>query len=1045
MLSTPVYSFAQNQPLVAPGDSALSESQRMALAREFMTRISAGFKRADQQLTQAFGDDGSSSTGLPEGEALIFQVRLSQKLILPVPVMGEIRQGRVALSLRDAFSAFEFPITLDPETGNASGWYIRRNKPFSLDMTTREVRTDQGVFPLSDAIQFENGDIFVPAGELGQWLGLKIKPETSFLELFIESTTPLPIEERLARSKRDLKDNRQAPASLPREPENRKALDFPFVDVATRSELRREGDRDGRAGETTNDHSASIRTAGDFAYGTLSTQSQIDNEEKLTNLRVNYKRESLDPEFLGPLKARRFEIGDLNPVRLPISNGSLEQGVRVTNIHPLRNYIHPSTTINGSTFPGWDVELYRDEQLVAFQSVGDDGIYMFENVDLFSSDNNFKIVMYGPQGEIQEEKLYIPVDPQRRSETGRAYDISVTRQNTQTYIKRESEDMDKGAPHLSALYEHPVGESSSVTAGIESLEREGERRTTLHGGSSTVIASTLLNLDTAIDNNGEMAAELVARRNIGKHQFRNEINWATDRFDLDKNDQSARQVFREDFTVNGPLPSLLGKNPRYLLGANYTLSSEQDTALGLRAGINATWNRLSMSQLFDYRSNDFSEGRDNDSLDSITTLTGSLAGYRLRLLTDYQLKPESALDRIALGIQRRINSDIDAGIDLERRSFAQLNEASAYLNWNAGFARISPAISYNSDNDLTATLNTRFGIARDPLQGKIKMFDRPITANGAVSSFVFLDKDGDGEFNNKDEPLPGVIVVAPQNSGRATTDEHGYAYFERLQNLRLTDIYVDPESLQDPFWISSFEGASILPREGYVAQMQFPIHIAGEIDGTVYARGPDGASRPLRGITLSLQNMNNGKKTSVISEPDGFYLFSKVPPGTYYLSVDEASKIGKDLARPLPQTITIGYDGTTIYGNKVYLQQGGIDVTMTLLSDLSAITRNPSLEGKSIILNLGAYKSRFLTGLTWFKLKTRFAGLLSDAELIEKPSESEASPTTGLHTLRVSLKTTSIPAAQNICRLLIQRGFSCGVEILPAVPQHQAMIAMERG
>lgn len=388
-------SAAQNQPPQAAGDSVLSDAERMALARDFLTRISAGFKRADQQLAKVGGPETDSS-GLPEGELLFFQVRLSKKMILDAPLLGRIQQGQVALSFRDFLSAFEFPIVLDADTGAATGWYIRQNKSFSLNMATREVRTDHGSFTLSEGIKIEDDDFFVPYQELGHWFGLKIKPVTSSLILFVESPIPLPIEERLARSQRDLKTSRRSPPSLPPGPESRQALDFPFIDVATRSGYR----KDGTSGETRNDHSASIRTSGDFAYGTLNTQAQLEKEEKLRSLRVNYRRDLLEGELLGPLKARRFEIGDVSSVRLPITGGAQEQGVRVTNIHPLRNFTRPSTTINGSTFPGWDVELYREDQLVAFQSVGDDGLYNFENVDLFSSDNNFRIVMYGPQGEI---------------------------------------------------------------------------------------------------------------------------------------------------------------------------------------------------------------------------------------------------------------------------------------------------------------------------------------------------------------------------------------------------------------------------------------------------------------------------------------------------------------------------------------------------------------------------------------------------------------------------------------------------------------------
>lgn len=1005
----------------------IAEADKMALAREYIARISKGFARADQLLYQdADGDAAPPVLSLPEGEELLFRIRVGKRLTLDNPLLGRVENRGIVLSFRDFISAIEFPIEIDPAGTTASGWYIRENRTFNLDYSKREVRTENGTFIIPETVTSSGGDLYVPAETLAQWFGLKLRPDPSSLELFLESPVLLPVQERLARRNKDFKSQRLGPPVLPLGGGEPEIAALPFVDVSTRSGYRREG----HSGDGELRNIASIRTAGDFAHGTLVSQTQLDDRDGITNVRANYKRSSLDPELLGPLKARRYEIGDVIPVRQPItSSNPQELGVRVTNIHPLRNYLRPSTTLSGSAFPGWDVELYRENQLIGIQTVGEDGLYTFENVDLFRNDNTFRVILYGPQGEVREETLYIPVDSQRLSSMGSAYDVSITQTNSQTYRQRKLDTEDDDSLHFSAIYEKPVGSSSAVTLGLESEQRSGEQRATGQAGISTTISETLLNLNAAIDNRGEMAAELVSRRDFGKHQIRNEMNWAADEYDTEDADEG-REVFSEQLRINGPLPFNIGRHPSYNLGYNYFLNADDMASTSGYVGFNAAFNRIALNQQFNFANSDSAA---DPEFHSLTTLSGMTGGNRLRFVADYEMVPESRLDRVTANLQRNLNRNLELGLNLDHQIDPRLTEGSAQLNWNAGFARISPEVIYNSDNDLAATLSTRFGLARNPHKGTIQMFERGITASGGVSAFVFLDRDGDGTFSDGDEPIPDAVIQAPQNGGRVVTDAEGLAFMNRMAEMRPTDVYVDPNSLPDPLWIAGFAGLSVIPREGHVVSLDFPVHLAGEIDGTLLEDTGEGTSRPLRGIELHLYTPDGEKALSTFSENDGFYLFSPIPPGTYYLIVDGNDLADRNLSRPLPQTVTIGFEGTTIYGNVITLRSGAPDIPVSFLPRESPYAAALQLQDRTLIMNLGSCNSRMLMGIEWFKLRTRYAATLEGAVLLEKPSDSIAEPQTGKHTLRVSLPEKDLNQASRRCRALLERGQPCSLEMVSGV------------
>lgn len=1014
-----------------PAAHEMTLSDRMTLARDFVARLSGKLKEADRSMG---GLNTADVRGLADGEELLFQVRLPNRITLQAPILGLVEDRRLKISLRDFANTLDLPIQYDGETLQANGWYIRKNKSFALDGKSRRVKTDHGDFTLSDAVRVDADDVYAPFEELANWFGIEIKPNVGALDLKIASSVPFPIEEKFARQKRKFKNYDVGPAVLPRLADEHDVAGVPFVDVSTMSNYRRPGS----GGKAELQQNASVRTAGDMLGGTLQTQSQFDREDKLTNIRANYKQESLTGDLLGPLKARRFELGDVTPVSVPLNRNAVSGlGARITNADPDRSNTRATTRITGTAFPGWEVELYRENQFLGYQTVDDTGLYVFDDVDLNTEDNRFRVVLYGPQGEVNEEEVFVPVDRRRLAKMGSAYDVSVTAQNTQTYRKQKFEDEDKGAPNVSAMYEVPVGDWSAVSAGVATRQDNGVQKAMAHAGLSTKALGTLLNVNTAIDNESEMAAEIIARRKLGEHQLRNTTSFATDQYGTPEPDKTnlltdfrdereANEIFGNNFGIDGPLGLGIGQNPRYAFGLDYSLLSDGNDYTDIVAGYNTMLKPITLGQQFRYR---MSGDGEEDQLDSLTNIGGSIGRNRVRLVANYEVMPDSHLKSLGASLRRKIAKSADLELGLSREMETKLTQGSARVNWDAGFASISPGISYNSDRDLAATLNTRFGLARDPISGSIKSYDRLISSYGGASVFVFVDKNGNNSFDEGEEPVEGAIVRAPQSGSREVTDEKGYAFIRNLNRMRLTDVFVDPESLADPFWVSGYEGASILPREGHVASLIFPIHMAGEMDGTIYARDARGNQRPLRGVRLGLYDANGKNVQSVITETDGFYLFSKIPPGRYYVNVDDAS-LPKTTARPFPKEINIGYEGTTIYANNIYLEEGKAGIPINILSQTAYGAHAKEFEGRTLALNLGSYKSRLMSGLVWFKLRSRHPGLFQNADLVTKPSELV--PDEGQnYVLRLSLRKDDLDKAYQTCDIIVRGGGECAVEILP--------------
>ena len=1032
---TPSHSYAQN--------SDPEFNQRLSIARQFVNKIKAGFNRVDGQMNVSAAS--KEENYLPDGEQLLLQPVLGRYTRVEGVVFSFVENGKPLISLRDFTEVLRLAIDLDAEQGTAQGWYIREDRLFNLNFDDKIVSTHAGEFVVSDQVQKRDNDIWVPISELANWFDFKIDLSISSQEIHVDSDIPLPLEGRKLRRKNKVRSYEVAKPQLPLGGEDYQAADIPVVDVSTNSTYVDRPD-----GKSVSKHNAVVVTTGDLGYGTLRTQSRLNDEDGFVSALVNYKRESTEAELLGPLKARRYEVGDVSTVNVPLGGRvSQELGARVTNTDSLRNFSKTTTGVSGSAIPGWDVELYRESQLIGFQQVGDDGFYSFDDVELFLNDNNFRLVFYGPQGEIREESVYVPVDRDVLARGEGIYDVSVSMNNRNTYVKDTGnnafDDEDDDSINVSALYERPLANGVSGQVGLRSYEEDGERNTVGNVGVSATVSQTLLNADLAVDDEGDVNTKVTARRNFGDHEVRADIQMQAAEFDVQGTGigfgggdldglGNSNTAYRAGGSVSGPIQMPEGLRARYGVASDYMWDGD-DSSLSSNLSLSAGWRNFTVGNSFVYTD---SSNATDATLRSTSNFSGSFRRNRFRLTSDYEIKPDNELRSILATYRRDISKKLDVELGVEKRYQQSLVEYQAKLDWQAGFARITPRITYDSEDEFFAGISTRFAVIKDPSTGKVRMLDQNLSNFGSLSAFVFLDKDGDGEFNGEDEPLKDVVVSAPQNGRRQTTDENGVALFSRMLKLRLTDVFLEKDTLQDPVWIPGFEGVSILPREGYVANVNFPVHMSGELDGVVYAqKAGEAAPVPVRNIPLALYNDQGELEKKVSSDGSGFYYFAQIPPGRYLLVIDSDAAQAKNLIRPQPQKIEIGYDGTVIYGNDLYMDVGEGDVPSVVLSDLDDYkAMYPDInfdEDYELVLNLGEYNSRLLMSVIWFKLRSRYSSLLAGGDLFVPPTKSRINEATGKHILRVGLKGDDMSDAYARCRSFIARDQYCKVEIYPAV------------
>lgn len=1012
------------------------------LARQFVDKIGGGMRRADE----AMGGGGAAkksaapASDIPDGSELILQARVGRHT-LAGDIVALKDKGTLFLSLRDFFAVLGFPVRLDPEEGRAEGWFIREDRLFLLDARAGTVRAGDKNFSIQPgALREEGGEWMVGLDTLGAWFGMTFQPDYARQAVTIDSESPLPIEEQELRRRRKFAESSGVPAArLPRrEPEWRLA-DSPFVDLSLTGSQRQAAN----SGRVTRSLNYSALVSGDLAGMTAKAYAGGSLREGPTSLRATFERNSEEPELLGPAGARQVALGDVGVVDLPLVEGrGQEQGAFVTNRKKGESVTFATALIDGDAQTGWDVELYRENQLVGFQTVDESGRYAFPDVRLFSGANDFRLVFYGPQGEVREERRDIPVDLSAVGAGGGFYDVSLTRNDKITYRKFSSNDTDEGTPHFAARYEKSIGESLVASGGVRLREEEGAQKTYLAAGLSALVADTFVNLNTAYDANGEAAAEAIARRAFGKQNVsvRTQVN--TDGYAPDS-DSEDPTVLDTEAAASGLLANWNGGSLGYELEAGYFETASGQDALRLGQNVNAAIGPARLSNTLSYqerfgRSDADGNAEEAEILDNFAA-TALLGKDRLRLATIYEIEPEPGMRSALASWARKYSDTLRSEIEVEHFLEDSLTEVEASLNWTHENVTLGPRIEYGTDGKFGVSLAARTGLAKDPAGSGIRMSGRPIAGAGGLSAKVFIDSDGDGVFSEGDEPVEGVMVEAVQSRRKEKTGADGTVFLTGLIEAKATDVTLDGATFPDPYLIRGSEGFSFTPRPGRVAEASFPLHRAGELDGTVSLSFEDekgASSRPAAGLRLYLYDSSGKKAAFTKTSYDGFYLFSLVPPGRYKLLPDEEDLRLLRAESPLPKDIVIGYDGTVFSGVDMTLASGKNPVTIGVSGDFRefldahADSIAPGAAGSSVFLDLGDYGSQVTMALVWYRLKTRYGALVDDSDLLVKPTRS-LPDSKGRYRLRLRPATEDLEALRRRCRAIAARGVTCRISILP--------------
>ncbi len=853
----------------------------------------------------------SAKSLLNEENSLIFNMTCAP-IALQETAFGYGDNDVTLLPLGELSAALDLKIDVDASAGRASGWFLSEDRTFSLDINREKIRISGTEIPWQkDSVFAHEGEVYVDSQVLSSWLPLEFDISRAELTVDVIPREKLPLQARMEREQRWLRLNGRGDDALkyPVRKLEYELFSMPVMDVSFSN-----GSGTQNLTFAKLQSSYSVLGRNDLLYMNSHMYLSGTQDDPLNIARIRLERVDPNAELLGPIHAKQIAVGDIIPTDFPIlPNPSPERGMFVSNSSMVQRSNFDVTTFEGNVLPGWEVELYFNGDLIDSTLVRSEGRYLFEDVPLFYGSNEFQILAHGPQGQKKIlEEASIPVGSNMLPTGESLYDLSISQRKKTLFgiDERNGTDFDNGV-RFRGKYKRGLTDSITLALGDASVDFGGERHNYLQAGLAGNNSFIYGQVDGLYDTASGGGLSLFAQTAIGSLYVKARHEWFSDM--VQENRPNAILESKSVIELSGRVPET-SLTPRfsYLLSSEKTKYLDSDNA-NVRNRLSTSVGGLNLSNNIKW----FYEntlGSNANVVEGQFRVSGYAGAVRLLGAMDYDLWDRNNVTKSALSGHLPVTDRLSGGFDLVHESdHADRTTASVKMDWDSGPVTVSPRLSYDSNGTYGAFLSLSFSVGPDPIAGGLDMSSEKRTNTGVVTASVYHDANNNQIYDTGDELLSDVKVVATQAGKSSLTAENGRAAITGLAPFHSTDVEIDEETLEDPFWQPSVAGVAIRPRPGHIDHLEIPVVSTGEVDGTLYVVNGSGTRKILANVHLELLDEDGTVVQSTRSEYDGFYLFEKVFPGEYLLRVSPEDSHGA-LAVSQQQRIVIGNDGTIVSG-----------------------------------------------------------------------------------------------------------------------------------
>jgi len=791
--------------------------------------------------------------------------------------------------LGDFLTTLDVPVHIDLTARKASGWAFKESNKIIVDYAGGTAAYGTKTERIAPGTIRETPEGWcVQTSALSRWFGIGVKPVTAGSVLVLQSATKLPVElamERQARAaqihpaKFDLASLPQVriPYRMWRAP----ALDFVVSGGVTYS----------AANGAVVDRQTSVYAAGEIAHLSYDAQVTTKPNGMPSNLRLRAYRSDPDGHLLGPLQATHFGFGDVEGFDSKLTGtAAYGRGAVITNRPLATQTAFDQTRFEGDLPAGWEAELYRNDELLAFAKPTADQRYVFDSVQLLYGENRIRIMLYGPQGQVRTREETINVG-QDNAPPGKTWYWAGVNEPTRDIFTLEKPPDGQNLPQAQATValEHGIDNRTSVAAIAREMLIDDQHVTFVEGTIRRSVGMAMIEVGGARESNGGTSARAQVLGHIGSLNVNAQALIAND-FHL--NGGALRSV--RDYSLSLDAPFHLGRTvlPAHAdvhLTDNMSGTKELEAA----ARLSANFQRFDLAADVRYRKQLLSFGEHPPAQTTVDLIgSGHIGDVRLRGTTSFDISPAARVQATELEAYWSASENVDWDADLVYDNNA--HRANARISYVRRLSSFALALTGEAATDGSVALGINLNFSLDPTRG-FALSRRPLAQAGEVHAMVYRDLNDNG-IRDPGEPVEkGALVTTGSQQAEKPTDAHGSVLVGGLVPYQPIAVGLDVSSLADPMLVPKKALQVVVPRPGVPANVEIGLVGGGDVEGALVKSGDIGFG----GVGLELVDSSGKVVGTTLTDIDGFFLFERVAYGSYTIRVGKASAAAAKIAGDL--------------------------------------------------------------------------------------------------------------------------------------------------
>ncbi|ACC98010.1 Outer membrane protein [Elusimicrobium minutum Pei191] len=584
-----------------------------------------------------------------------------------------------------------------------------------------------------------------------------------------------------------------------------------------------------------------------------------------------------------------FEAGDITGTGSSFFESNTSgRGVTLSSF---KNYVisaDKTITITGILQDGWDVELHLNSQLLGFRQPSIGGRYVFDNVPVSYGLNVFKLVFYGPFGEIrtEERRYYSGTSPVAKGEVG--YILNAYQPQRYLIEVNEPYVSKSDIPVVDFIGFYGLSEHLTLMGGFtnsqDALDNLKERRFAMAGAQLLFSGASLqYNLSQDLQS-GEIGHRAEVQGNIyigdifSRYEYYGDIQSPISFV----GNKYLKELF--ETRLSGIITPL--DNTPYFINFTHTLDHQNysEDALNIRLSRQLfRYYNLSLENF--WQSASYNK---NTATNDVSLLAQANFGpFGIYTGAFYRTYPSTFLSELNAMVDYRWDRRTYLALQYRRgqRYYEKMNMYDVFFLTGSRmfpFGGISVALSTSSYNNLTASLtyNISFGPKAD--SGIFTDTKSKLSEYGSV--FVRVQEE-DGT------PLENVIVSVSGAEKGFQTDKKGEAVITYIPPYEKVVLDLDLSEVEDPSLSLLESNYKYILRPGTVRNIMLPMARKGTVEGKLIHNLAD---QFLSGYEIKIYNEAGAEASFTFTDLFGFFVLDNLPFGNYSLTI---AKEGREVTR----------------------------------------------------------------------------------------------------------------------------------------------------